>query len=140
MVATAPQLVPVVALTRRRAPTSWSTAGRAEMSKRLAALGITITELSDARERCGLARLSDAAPEARRVAHLLLLGTRGQRALAAVRAERAELAEALSTCDRKAIAEARRLLDLRRSTGQLRLGELRALYAQTRIVEISGGG
>ena len=134
-------VVPVVPFTKR-APVGarWPAAQRADLEKRLAELGTGITELSDARERLGLERLSDATPAQRAAAHHLLASARGRAAIASVREERALLTEGLASCSRLAVAQARALLDIRRGPAQLRLGELSALFAQARLFEIASEG
>ena len=71
----------------------WPPAERAKLAKRLERIapGVTLTELSDAREHAGLPRLSQSTSAARYVAPLWLLGRTGREALAAVRHERARL-------------------------------------------------
>ena len=115
----------------------WPAMQRAALAERLRALGTDITELSDVREACGLPRLSESEPMARALAHHILSGARGKAALAAVRAERASLTDGLATTDRLDVMAARHLLDIRRAPAQLRLSELRALYAQAQIVRIA---
>lgn len=142
MTTTAPApLVPVVSFTKR-APVGarWPAAQRAEVEKRLAALGTTITELSDTRQRLGLERLSDATPAQRAAAHHLLASTKGRAAIAAVRAERASLLEGLDATDRLDVQHARALLNVRGSLSELRLGELRAFYAQANLCRIAREG
>lgn len=139
MTANAPSVVvPVVPFTRR-APVGarWPAAQRAALEARLAALGTGITEISDAREHLGLERLSDATPEQRAAAHYLTMSSKGRAAIKAVRELRALLTEGLASCERLAVARARALLDIRRAPSQLRLGELSALYAQARLIEIA---
>jgi hypothetical protein len=70
----------------------WPPAERAELARRLEQHGVTITELSDVRERCGLPRLSESSSKARKLAHHILATERGRAVLAAVRAEREALA------------------------------------------------
>lgn len=130
--------VPLVAFERRASCSGrWPTAQRAALAQRLAALGTTITELSDARERLGLERLSDATPAQRAAAHHLLSGARGRAALAAVRAERADLLLGLAQTDRLDVQHARALLNVRGSLAELRLGELRAFYSQAQICRLA---
>lgn len=76
----------------------WPPAERAKLAKRLERIapGVTLTELSDAREYAGLPRLSASTSAARHVAPLWLLGRQGREALAAVRAERARLSVGLA--------------------------------------------
>lgn len=134
MVATASALVPVVPLTRHAAK-GWPVSERAALAKQLQTLGATITELSDARELAGLPRLSEATPETRRYSHHWLRGSIGRGWLAKARELRALYTEALATVEPKLLTQARGLLGLR-SSG-LRLGELRALVAQVRTIELS---
>jgi hypothetical protein len=126
---------PVVRLVRHRA-INWPVAERIAMARKLEALGSSITELSDARERLCLCRLSVATREDRASAHQLLTTERGQRALANIRQERAMLLEALGTLPRAVVSEAVLLLRLRGGRAQWRLGELMAVFSQARILEI----
>jgi hypothetical protein len=137
MVATpAAPAIPVVELVRHRA-IHWSVAERAEMQRQLEPFGVSITELSDTRERCGLPRLSSTDAKVRWAAPHLLRSERGQAALADVRAERARLTEALATFHRDTVANARHLLQIRRASPScLRLGELQALFCQCRLIEL----
>jgi hypothetical protein len=129
-------IVPIVEMPRHKA-IAWPARERQEMAERLSALGTSINELSDARERLGLERLSSASPRSRAAAHYLLMSSKGQKALADVRAERALLVEALASFHRDTVAEARHMLGLRRQTPScLRLCELRALFCQARLLEI----
>ena len=138
MAAAALVSVPLVAIERRASCASrWSAAQRGQLAAKLAALGTTITELSDARERLGLERLSDATPAQRAAAHHLLSGARGRAALAAVRAERADLLLGLAQTDRLDVQHARALLNVRGSLAELRLGELRAFYSQAQICRLA---
>jgi hypothetical protein len=124
----------VVAMPRHKA-IAWSVADRAEMSKRLAALGTTIIELSDMRELLGMPRLSEMDPRSRWAAPYLLMSSKGRAALAQARAQRAMYTEALSHYHKDALFNARHALGLRRSTpSTLRLCELRALYLQVGLV------
>jgi hypothetical protein len=137
MVAAALSAVPVVEIVRHKA-TAWPALDRATMQFQLEALGTSITELSDARELLGLPRLSETAPDARWAAHYLLMSSKGREALKDAVAQRATLTEALSTFSRDTLFNARHLLGIRRAThATLRLGELRALFAQARILEIA---
>jgi hypothetical protein len=86
----AASLVLVVTLERHRA-VAWPVAERAEMARKLEALGTSITDLSDVREHCGLLRMSSMDPSSRWA--------------------------------------------VRRSSW--RLGELRAVYAQARALQIA---
>jgi hypothetical protein len=114
---------------------AWGGADRIKMSERLAALGCTIVELSDARELAGRPRLSESTAEQRHYAPLWLLGAAGQGYLAKARAERAMYTEALSHYHAETLYNARHALGLRRATPScLRLCELRALYLQAGLV------
>lgn len=128
--------LPVVPMPRHRA-VAWPASERAAMVRALQPWGVTITELSDVRERCGLPRLSSTDPRVRWAAPHILRGTRGQEALRAIREERALLTEALASLDPGLVFNARHMLGLRRSTpSQMRLGELRATYAEARVLQI----
>jgi hypothetical protein len=128
---TAPTL-PVVELVKHRAQ-DWTRAQRAEMSDRLAAMGTTITELSDARELAGRPRLSSSTATQRHYAPLWLLGEAGQGWLLRARSLRALLTEALASVPREDVATARHLLGLHRAAPSAwRLCELQAAYAQAR--------
>ncbi len=130
------RIVPVVPMPRHRA-VAWSCADRAATARRLGAMGITITEASDARELAGRPRLSESSAEQRHYAPHWFLGTTGRSWLAKARAERAFWAEALAALHPETVAQARRLLGIRRSTPScLRLCEMRALFAQCRTLEI----
>lgn len=129
--------LPTVPMQRHKA-VAWSASDRAALAVRLAPHGVSITELSDAREQLGLERLSSATPAARAAAHYLLMSSRGREALAEVRALRALYTAALLGLGAGLVAEARHRLGLRRSTPScLRLGELRSIYAQARAMEIA---
>ncbi len=131
------RIVPVVPMPRHRA-VAWSCADRAATARRLAALGITITEASDARELAGRPRLSESSAEQRHFAPLWFMGTTGRSWLAKARAERAFWAEALAALHPETVAQARRLLGIRRaSPSALRLVEMPAIYAQARVLEIA---
>jgi hypothetical protein len=132
--------IPVVPLQRHAAPSTWTPGQRRDLADRLKRLGTTILDLSDARELLGFPRLSEASPADRAQAHHNLESPELQAALATVRDRRAYLLETLSGRDPKAVRQARSLLDLRRSTPDLRLGELEALLDQTRIVELIAEG
>lgn len=124
-----------------RPPLSWSRASRAATEARLRKLGTTITELSDARELAGRPRLSESTPEQRHYAPLWLLGKAGQGWLAKARELRALLTEALGSCDSDGVREARLLLGLRSAQpARWRLGELQAVYAQARALELVAEG
>lgn len=128
--------LPTVTMTKHRA-IAWSPAARAALAARLAPSGVTITELSDAREVLGLERLSSATPAARAAAHYLLMSSRGREALAEVRALRQLYTEALESLPRDVVAHARHRLGLRRATPScLRLPELRAVYAEACLLLI----
>ena len=143
MVATLATLatLPIVPFVKRASVGArWPAAQRAALAAKLAALGTTITELSDTRQRLGLERLSDATPAQRAAAHHLLASTKGRAAIAAVRAERASLLEGLDATDRLDVQHARALLNVRGSLSELRLGELRAFYAQANLCRIAREG
>lgn len=114
----------------------WPPAERAELARRLATHGVSITELSDVREACGLPRLSESSSEARRYAHHLLAGRKGKEALAAVRRERAELAAELARPGlAQTVREARRRVGVRGADpSRWRLGELREVAELVRDV------
>jgi hypothetical protein len=120
-------------IARHAAPADWTKTHRETLARQLAERGTTIGELSDARELCGHERLSDASPADRAAAVQNLDAPEIQRALVTVRTCRAWLLEQLASCPKKAIADAKVLLDLRtrrgalKATGDLRLGELSAL-------------
>lgn len=90
---------------------TWPPAERAALVRRLARIapGVTLTELSDARELSCRPRLSESTSIERHYAPLWLLGARGRAALAAVRTERARLSVGLAPS----------------RAARLRLGELR---------------
>lgn len=71
---------------------------QADVTRRLAQIapGVTITELSDAREISGRSRLSASTPNERYFAPLWLLGAAGRTALERVRAERVRLSAGLA--------------------------------------------
>jgi hypothetical protein len=121
MVATA---APKIA--RHAAPSTWTKAQRAELEKRLAAVGTTITELSDARELMGFPRLSDSSDWDRANCHLNVGSPECQTALAQVRSCRAWLDEQLTKLPAEKVRRARYLLEIDRKRS-LRLGELSAL-------------
>jgi hypothetical protein len=125
---------PVVPVARHAAPASWTRGQRAALARQLEAQGVSLTECSDARERLGLPRLSEATPQARENAVRDLTNPAFRDALDRVRALRAALLAGLADCE--AVGTARALLGLRPNP-QLRLGELAALYAQARILEIA---
>jgi hypothetical protein len=126
--------IPVVRLVRHSASMDWTKAERADLQRKLTERSTSIGELSDARESLGLARLSQMAFAWRSEVWLTVSAPEIQTAIQAVRDRRAYLLETLSSQPREAVREARRLLDLRRGTPDLRLGELEALLDQTRIV------
>ena len=126
---------PIVSMARHKA-LSWSVADRANMAKKLEEIGCTITELSDVREACGLPRLSSTEARVRWAAPHILRSERGQKALESVRIERALLLEALGTLPKDTVSEAVILLRLRGGRAQWRLCELRAAYAQARLLEL----
>ena len=128
--------IPVVPMARHRA-IAWPIPERAALAARLAALGLTITEASDARELAGRPRLSESTPEQRHYSPLWFLGSTGREYLAEARTLRVLYTEALAQHHPDTVYTARRLLGLRRSTpSALRLCELSALVAQCRVVEI----
>jgi hypothetical protein len=128
-------VIPVVPMPRHKA-IAWPAVERAAMVRALEPFGVTLTELSDARELVGLPRLSSTDPASRWAAPHLLRGRRGQAALAAVRAQRALLVELLERHPADTVAHARHLLGLRRATpAMLRLCELQALVAQLGLLE-----
>lgn len=90
---------------------TWPPAERAALARKLerVAPGVTITELSDAREAVGRPRLSESTSIERHYAPLWLLGKQGKAALATVRAERARLSVGMAPS----------------RAARLRLGELR---------------
>lgn len=90
---------------------TWPPAERAALARRLERIapGVSLTELSDAREHVGRSRLSASTSIERHYAPLWLLGARGRAALAAVRAERARLSVGMAPS----------------RAARLRLGELR---------------
>lgn len=94
---------------------TWPPAERAALARRLERIapGVSLTELSDAREAVGLPRLSESTSIERRYAPLWLLGARGRAALATVRAERARLSVGMAPS----------------RAARMRLGELRARAA-----------
>jgi hypothetical protein len=127
---------PAVPMVRHKA-IAWPAPERAAVAKQLEAFGVTITELSDVRERCGLPRLSSTEPSVRWAAVHILRGRKGQAALAEVRAERTALIGKLRAMHRDTVFNARHLLGIRRNTpSTLRLNELRALYDQARLLEL----
>jgi hypothetical protein len=127
---------PLVSLARHAAPSTWTRSQRAALARDLAAQGIGLTECSDTRERLGLPRLSESTPEQRARVIRDLTNPSFRDALDRVRTLRASLLEGLEACDAEIVGQARALLGLR-TTSQLRLNELAALYAQTRILEIA---
>lgn len=141
MVATLKSLIPVVAFERRAScSSSWPSAHRALCAKRLARVGVGLTEASDARELAGMPRLSEASAEARRYGWHWFQGETGKRALARAREERALLLSGLETTDRNDVQHARALLNIRNGVGDMRLPELRALYAQAQLARIAREG
>jgi hypothetical protein len=128
-------LTPVVTFERHSAPSSWTPARRAELAARLAKVGLTITETSDARERLGFPRLSDASDWDRANCHLHAESPEFQAVLADIRREHLELVGEIGRADRKVAAKARNLLGFR-AGWNLRIGELEALARQVRILEI----
>jgi len=71
---------------------------QADVTRRLAQIapGVSLTELSDAREAAGRPRLSASTPTERYFAPLWLLGAAGRTALERVRAERARLSAGMA--------------------------------------------
>jgi hypothetical protein len=116
-------------------PAAWTPAERGELAARLRVAGTTITEVSDAREFLGLPRLSESDPVERAHVHLVVDSSAYQTAIATVRAARLELVADLERTPAKVRAAARKALGLG-ETSRLRLGELRALYARVRALEI----
>lgn len=134
----APARIPVVPFVRRPSVASrWPAAQRAVLASKLSKLSIGLTEASDARELAGLPRFSESTDEARRYGWLWFLGAAGKRALARVRDERALLIAGLETTDRNDVQHARALLNVRNGVGEMRLCELRALYAQAQLARIA---
>jgi hypothetical protein len=128
-------LIPVVPMTRHAAPASWTASQRAELAERLAKVGTTITELSDARERLGFPRLSESSDWDREHAHENLESPEVQAVLVQIRLEHILLVQAIGARPQAAVRAARKLLGLR-AGWNLRLGELEALLNQTRVVEL----
>lgn len=134
----APALIPVVPFVRRPSVAGrWPSAQRAKLAAKLGKLSIGLTEASDARELASMPRFSESTDEARRFGWLWFLGAAGKRALARVREERALLLAGLETTDRNDVQHARALLNVRNGFADMRLPELRALYAQAQIVRLS---
>lgn len=128
--------LPVVPMQRHRA-LDWPVASRIACAERLAEVGVSITEASDARELAGRPRLSESTPEQRWYCAHWFRGTTGRAYLAEARTLRELYTAALAEADRETVAHARHLLRLRRSTpSALRLCELSALVAQVRVIEI----
>lgn len=90
---------------------TWPPAERAALARKLARIapGVSLTELSDARELSCRPRLSESTSIERHYAPLWLLGARGRAALAAVRTKRARLSVGMAPS----------------RAARLRLGELR---------------
>jgi hypothetical protein len=122
-----------VTIAHHAAPDSWTPAQRSTLERQLAPHGVSIRDLSDARELCGFERLSDASPADRAVAVQNLESPEIQTALVTVRTGRAWLLAQLAEVPKPAIAAAKDALDLRtrrgalKGTADLRLGELSAL-------------
>jgi hypothetical protein len=114
---------------------AWTPRERADLAARLRVACTHITELSDARELLGLPRLSATDPVERAHVHLVVDSRAYQEAIATVRVARNELVADLERAPAKLRAAARKALGLG-ETSRLRLGELRALYARVRALEI----
>lgn len=111
-------------IARHAAPESWTRAQRANLELRLAGLGTTISELSDALELAGRPRLSGSTPDQRAQAVRELAA--GTLCVTTARSCRAWLVEQLQTLPEEVARAARIDLGLGRSRS-LRLGELSAV-------------
>lgn len=132
-----PVVVAVVPFVRHAAPADWPRRDRGDLSADLARVGTDITLLSDARELLGLPRISALTAEQRRTVAKFVRVPRMQAALLEARERRAWYLAALAEVAPATVREAARLLELRKGLPQLRLGELSALFAQVRVIEIT---
>jgi hypothetical protein len=126
-------------IVRRSAPASWGATARGELARQLRKVGVTLTELSDARELLGHARLSEGSDWDREHALENLECPAMIFALAEVHAERATLLaslKAIPTSARRAAHDATGL----RGERDLRLPELRALHAAAVLAELGALG
>lgn len=130
--------LPIVTLPPKSAPwRTWTAAERGALALALREIGTSISEVSDARELIGLPRCSTAPPVRIEWTVRWAASAEGERLIRAVRAERSALAAELThpTVAHHA-ATARLLLGLKSARPSAwRLGELRAAWAQTRLVE-----